>query len=61
MAQPSFALNDGTRIPFLAFGTGTALFDKDATRDVATAITKGLVHLDGAQVFVLTSRCLVFY
>lgn len=50
MAQPSFTLNDGAQIPFLGFGTGTALFKQDATKAVSTAIAKGLVHLDGAQV-----------
>ncbi|EPQ58043.1 Aldo/keto reductase [Gloeophyllum trabeum ATCC 11539] len=51
MATLTFPLNDGTSIPALAFGTGTALYNKDARDAVTTAITSGFVHLDGAQMY----------
>ena len=44
-------LNDGTQIPWLGFGTGTALFRQDAEAAVKTAIACGFVHLDGAQMY----------
>jgi diketogulonate reductase-like aldo/keto reductase len=47
--NPTFFLNDGTRIPWLAFGTGTALYGKDAANLVSLAIASGVTHLDGAQ------------
>ncbi|KDQ60965.1 hypothetical protein JAAARDRAFT_31962 [Jaapia argillacea MUCL 33604] len=51
MATLTFPLNDGTRIPALAFGTGTALYQKDAQHAVEVAISSGFIHLDGAQVY----------
>ncbi|KAF9053891.1 Aldo/keto reductase [Hymenopellis radicata] len=47
----SFTLNDGNTIPWVAFGTGTALFGQDATESVTVAINNGMIHLDGAQVY----------
>ncbi|KAJ4487777.1 NADP-dependent oxidoreductase domain-containing protein [Lentinula aciculospora] len=47
----AFTLNDGARIPWLGFGTGTALFNKDSTEAVKTAIQAGITHLDGAQLY----------
>jgi len=51
MTPPKFILNDGTHVPWLAFGTGTALFGKDATNFVKAAIDAGITHLDGAQMY----------
>lgn len=48
---PIFTLNDGTRVPWLAFGTGTALFSQDAADAVRLAIQSGITHLDGAQIY----------
>jgi diketogulonate reductase-like aldo/keto reductase len=45
----SFTLNDGSKIPWLAFGTGTALSYKDATESVRVAIENNITHLDCAQ------------
>jgi diketogulonate reductase-like aldo/keto reductase len=50
-AQHYVALNDGTQVPWLAFGTGTALYDRDAAALVEQAINTGIVHLDGAQAY----------
>jgi len=50
MSQPTFTLNDGNKIPFLAFGTGTSFFGRDVAEPVIMAIEKGFTHLDGAQV-----------
>jgi diketogulonate reductase-like aldo/keto reductase len=47
----SFTLNDGSKIPWLAFGTGTALYKQDATDLVRIAIENNITHLDGAQVY----------
>ncbi|KAF8969856.1 NADP-dependent oxidoreductase domain-containing protein [Flammula alnicola] len=47
----SFTLNTGAKIPWLGFGTGTALYKKDATDLVRLAIDNGVTHLDGAQMY----------
>ncbi|KAJ4475324.1 NADP-dependent oxidoreductase domain-containing protein [Lentinula edodes] len=47
----TFKLNDGAQIPWLGFGTGTALFNKDSTEAVKVAIQTGVTHLDGAQLY----------
>ncbi|KAH9035477.1 NADP-dependent oxidoreductase domain-containing protein [Lactarius pseudohatsudake] len=51
MANTRVKLNDNTTIPLLAFGTGTALFGKDAETMVTAAINAGFTHFDGAQVY----------
>ena len=47
----SYTLNDGSQIPSLAFGTGTALSGKDAADFVRVAIENKITHLDGAQMY----------
>jgi len=47
----SFLLNDGTHIPWIGFGTGTALYMQDARHSVTQAIQNGIAHIDGAQVY----------
>ncbi|KAJ7022720.1 NADP-dependent oxidoreductase domain-containing protein [Mycena alexandri] len=42
-------LNDGNKVPSIAFGTGTALKGKDVTRFCQVAIETGFSHLDTAQ------------
>ncbi|KAG9003291.1 hypothetical protein FRB94_003237 [Tulasnella sp. JGI-2019a] len=42
-------LNDGRKIPSIAFGTGSALFRRDAVQYVVQAIYTGLSHIDTAQ------------
>jgi len=49
MSNTPIILNDGTTIPLLAFGTGTAHYSRDAERLVTSAINAGFTHLDGAQ------------
>ncbi|KAF8919793.1 NADP-dependent oxidoreductase domain-containing protein [Mucidula mucida] len=44
-------LNDGNKIPAIAFGTGTALFGNDATEYVARALDNGFSHVDTAQIY----------
>ncbi|KII88417.1 hypothetical protein PLICRDRAFT_54254 [Plicaturopsis crispa FD-325 SS-3] len=51
MSLATLPLNDGTSIPWIAFGTGTALFGKDASALAEQAIKNGLTHLDGAQLY----------
>ncbi|KLO16730.1 Aldo/keto reductase [Schizopora paradoxa] len=42
-------LRDGTRIPWIGFGTGTALSRKDCTETTKLALTRGFSHFDTAQ------------
>ncbi|KAF5315820.1 hypothetical protein D9611_004842 [Ephemerocybe angulata] len=51
MSPSTLALNNGRQIPWMGFGTGTALFGRDATKLVVQAIESGVTHLDGAQVY----------
>jgi len=46
-----FTLNTGATIPWLGFGTGTALYGRDATNLVSLAIKNKVTHLDGAQMY----------
>ena len=47
----SLPLNDGSQIPQLAYGTGSALYQKDAADLVRMAIENNFTHLDGAQMY----------
>ncbi|KAG2347067.1 Aldo/keto reductase [Suillus weaverae] len=50
MPIPTLPLNDGTQIPSLAFGTGTAFsHHQDAQPTLESAINIGFTHFDGAQ------------
>lgn len=51
MPISTLTLNDGSNVPWIAFGTGTALFNKDATQAIVVAIQNGFTHLDGAQMY----------
>jgi diketogulonate reductase-like aldo/keto reductase len=51
MANTPIKLNDGTTIPLLAFGTGTAHYKKDTQDTVTKAINAGFTHLDCAQMY----------
>ena len=44
-------LNNGTFVPWIAFGTGTKLYKKDAAEGVKKAVDGGFTHLDGAQAY----------
>lgn len=53
---PSLKLNDGTSIPMLGYGTGTAWYKKNegdldqaCIDSVKMAIKLGYTHLDGAE------------
>lgn len=41
-------MNDGHELPTIAFGTGSALFRRDATAYVEQAIDTGFSHIDTA-------------
>ena len=56
MAQPTFTLNDGNKIPFLAFGTGTSFMKRDVTEPASLAIENGFTHMDCAQVCAYNRR-----
>ncbi|KII85561.1 hypothetical protein PLICRDRAFT_166180 [Plicaturopsis crispa FD-325 SS-3] len=55
MSTPSplatIPLNDGTQIPWIAFGSGTALLKADVVPLIPLAIKNGLTHLDTAQMY----------
>jgi len=51
MPVSKLILNDGTQAPWIAFGTGSSLTQKDAKHFVSTAIQNGFTHLDGAQMY----------
>lgn len=51
MPVSTLSLNDGKNVPWIAYGTGTALFGKDAAEAVTVAIQNGFTHLDGAQLY----------
>lgn len=44
-------MRDGTTIPWIGFGTGTALSRKNCTDATKLALTKGFVHFDTAQAY----------
>src|ERR1700731_2443526 len=44
-------LADGTRVPWLAYGTGTALSKKDSSDAVRVAVLNGMTHFDTAQAY----------
>ncbi|KAL0946691.1 hypothetical protein HGRIS_012878 [Hohenbuehelia grisea] len=49
--QHLIKLNDGAEVPWIAFGTGTAHYNQNASEVVRMAIDNGFTHLDGAQVY----------
>ncbi|KAG0692580.1 NADP-dependent oxidoreductase domain-containing protein [Suillus ampliporus] len=51
MTISTLALNDGNKVPWMAFGTGTVIFQKDAKDTVELAIANGFTHLDCAQIY----------
>lgn len=55
---PNVKLNDGTEIPIISYGLGTANykgtrggFEQKIVDDTVTAIKTGFTHLDGAEVY----------
>ncbi|KAI5116217.1 hypothetical protein M0805_006768 [Coniferiporia weirii] len=51
MSVKTIPLSDGTTVPWVAFGTGTAFYNKDCTEGTVRAISVGFNHLDCAQVY----------
>jgi diketogulonate reductase-like aldo/keto reductase len=51
MSSSTITLNDSTVTPWIAFGTGTTFFGKDAYQCTQLAIRSGFTHLDGAQFY----------
>ncbi|KAI9840503.1 MAG: hypothetical protein M1837_001563 [Sclerophora amabilis] len=62
---PNLTLNDGTKIPVIGYGTGTAWYkkdpeaplDQDLIQSMKTAIRLGYVHLDGAEGVLMLFDC----
>lgn len=56
---PKLKLNDGTEIPMLGYGTGTAMYksvadnkvDRERVKQIRTALDVGYRHLDGAEMY----------
>lgn len=44
-------LQSGTKVPAIAFGSGTALYGQDASTQVVQALEAGFKHLDAAQYY----------
>ncbi|THH11990.1 hypothetical protein EW145_g299 [Phellinidium pouzarii] len=51
MSVKTISLADGTTVPWVAFGTGTALYHQDCTAAVARALKAGFTHIDCAQMY----------
>ncbi|KAI5116218.1 hypothetical protein M0805_006769 [Coniferiporia weirii] len=51
MPVKTIPLSDGTAVPWVAFGTGTALYNQDCTEAAVRAISVGFTHLDCAQMY----------
>jgi hypothetical protein len=64
---PKLKLNDGTSMPMLGYGTGTAWFktgeeskiDQAITDAVKTATKLGYTHLDGAEGMLIAALCTI--
>ncbi|KDR69736.1 hypothetical protein GALMADRAFT_77100 [Galerina marginata CBS 339.88] len=50
-SAPSFTLLDGTTIPWIAWGNGTGLEDKNAVDCGQLALDSGIRHIDTAQLY----------
>ncbi|KAL5482974.1 hypothetical protein ACEPAI_9569 [Sanghuangporus weigelae] len=46
-----YKLADGIQIPWMAFGTGTALYQKECVAACKLALSVGFTHLDAAQMY----------
>lgn len=51
MPIPTVRLPSGVELPRLAFGTGTALYESDASKQVTMALQAGFRFIDGAEVY----------
>lgn len=51
MSNITRVLNNGAKIPWIGFGTGTAMYKQPAEDAVTLAINSGFTHIDGAQLY----------
>jgi len=49
--KTEFVLNNGSKIPWIAYGTGTALYRQPAEKHVILALETGFTHIDTAEVY----------
>lgn len=49
LAMKATLLADGTPVPHIAFGSGTALLRQECTSNILTALRAGFTHIDTAQ------------
>ncbi|VDC04226.1 unnamed protein product [Peniophora sp. CBMAI 1063] len=49
---PTFDLNDGNKIPVIAFGSGTRFYQKPAEEAAKMAIDVGFNHIDAAAIYL---------
>ncbi|WVR04010.1 hypothetical protein IAU60_001009 [Kwoniella sp. DSM 27419] len=48
---PTFTLNDGTKIPKIGYGLGTANYQKESADNVVSALKTGYDYIDCAQMY----------
>lgn len=44
-------LSNGNELPWIGFGTGTALYQRSADHSVSTALEAGFIHIDCAEMY----------
>ncbi|KAJ9116992.1 hypothetical protein QFC22_004650 [Naganishia vaughanmartiniae] len=51
--MPTIRLSDGVQVPVLGYGTGTAIYQKDAKDSVIMAVSRGnMLHIDCAEMYL---------
>ncbi|KAG8845894.1 hypothetical protein FRB96_002224 [Tulasnella sp. 330] len=48
----SFEFNNGNKIPWIGFGTGTAFIGKDVTQPILDALSAGYTHIDTGEAYL---------
>ena len=51
MSALTKTLSNGVKIPWIGFGTGTALYSQDVVKPVELALRCNFKHLDSAQLY----------
>ncbi|KIY53902.1 oxidoreductase [Fistulina hepatica ATCC 64428] len=51
MSVPTYTLNDGSKVPCMSFGTGTAYLRREATDGILMAYKIGFQHIDTAHLY----------
>ena len=51
MPVKTFKLSDGTKIPWIGFGTGTEFYQKECAEGCKLALSVGYTHIDTAEMY----------